>query len=144
MQGQPPLTVHAAVLREHAPQVVDVKWQRGEQVERGRFIGVRMESLLSLAGVPQDRSLRGPWLRGRVTAIAADGYRVVFGLGELSTGLTGRQAIVAWERDGSALGDKEGPLRLVIEGDSRPSRSVRQLVALLIDLDDVRAAVPTQ
>lgn len=95
---------------------------------------MKVRSLLNLLGVPGGRELRGSWLRATVTAVGADGYEVSFGIGELDPSLTGRRAIVAWERDGVPLGDKEGPLRLIIEADQRPSRSVRQLVALRVAL----------
>ncbi len=135
-----PMVLDAQLLRAHATETIDVRWQRGEKLETARFTGVRVGSLLALMGAPTGTQRRGPWLHGTVTAIGADGCRVVFGLGELDAGLTGRRAIVAWARDGVALDGAEGALRLVIEGDTRPSRSVRQLVELRL----VPPAAPTQ
>jgi hypothetical protein len=129
---QLPVSLDADLLRAHAAESIAVRWQRGEATENAQFTGLKVRSLLTLLGVPSGRELRGAWLRATVTAVGAEGYEVSFGIGELDPSLTGRRAIVAWERDGAALDTKEGPLRLIIEADQRPSRSVRQLVALRV------------
>lgn len=127
---EPPLLLDANLLRAHAAESIAVRWQRGEAAEVASFTGTRVRCLLTLLGVPDGRELRGHWLRATVTAIGADSYEVAFGVAELDPSLTGRRVIVAWERDGATLDAKEGTLRLIIEGDHRPARSVRQLVAL--------------
>jgi hypothetical protein len=95
------------------------------------YAGVPLPALLQLIGVPSD-SLRGRNLTLRVVIEAADGYRVVLGLGELDPTLGGRHAILADRVDGQPLPAKEAPFRLLIAGDQRPSRWARQVVALRI------------
>ncbi len=96
------------------------------------FRGPALDAVLVLAGAPQGHDLRGPALRLVVLAEARDGYAVVYSLVELSPGLGGRRGIVAVEQDGQPLSDKDGPLRVVLEGEGRPARWIRQLERLRI------------
>ena len=95
------------------------------------FSGVPLDSLLRRAGVPVD-SVRGRRVADYVVVLAADGYRAVFSLAELDPGLGGRAVLVADRRDGQPLGAAEGPLRLVVPGDGRPTRWVRQVTTLVV------------
>ena len=130
--NRPPLHLDVEMLRAHAPETLAVTWQREKDVEKVTFTGVRMRSLLSLLNIPAGHDLRGDWLSSVVTAVGADGYQVSFGLAELDPSISGRRVLVAWELDGRPLGANEVPFRLVIDGDQRPTRSVRQLVALRV------------
>jgi hypothetical protein len=141
--ARPPLRVDADTLRAHAPEKLAVDWQREGNVEKATFTGVRLTSLLALLNVPSGRDLRGDWLSAVVTAVGADGYQVSFGIADLEPSSSGRRAVVAWERDGQPLASGEAPLRLVIGGDQRPSRSVRQLVALRVSEPRPRTAAAT-
>ena len=108
-------------------------------VEHGRpgtFAGVSLTDVLRRAGVPID-SVRGARTTAYVLVTAADGYRALFSLAELAPDLGGRAVIVADRRDGQPLGSTDGPLRLVVPGDQRPTRWVRQVVAI-----DIRRAAP--
>ncbi|MGE3541290.1 MAG: hypothetical protein AB7N91_28130 [Candidatus Tectimicrobiota bacterium] len=58
---------------------------------------------------------------------AADGYRVVFALPELDPAFTERLVLLAEQRDGQPLAATEGPLRLVVPGEKRQARWVRQV-----------------
>ncbi len=63
---------------------------------------------------------------------AADGYRVVFSLAELDPNLVEKPILLADMRDGRPLRAEEGPWRLVVPGDKRPVRWVRQVTALTL------------
>jgi hypothetical protein len=65
-------------------------------------------------------------------ASAADGYRAVFALPELDPAFTDGVVLVADKRDGRPLGGEEGPLRLVVAGEKRQARWVRQLTSLSV------------
>jgi hypothetical protein len=56
-----------------------------------------------------------------VLAEATDGYRVVFSLAELDSGVVESEVIVADTMDGAALGAQEGPFRLVAPHEKRPA-----------------------
>ena len=96
------------------------------------FRGPALDAVLAMAGAPEGRDLRGPALRLVVLAEARDGYAVVYSLAELSPDLGARRGIVAIEQDGQPLGEKDGPMRIVLEGEKRPARWIRQLERLRI------------
>ena len=95
-----------------------------------RCTGVWLRDLVAAAGVPVGEAVKGPALVIQVTAIAADGYRVAFSLGEIDAKLGKAPILVADACDGKPLPAADGPLRLVVEGEARAARSVRQLVGL--------------
>ncbi len=91
------------------------------------FEGVALIDVLKLAGVPTGESLRGNQLVKYVLVEARDDYRVVFSLAELDSALIDREVLLADRRDGSALPAEEGPLRIVVAGEKRPVRWIRQV-----------------
>jgi DMSO/TMAO reductase YedYZ molybdopterin-dependent catalytic subunit len=101
-----------------------------------RSEGVALQEILRKAGVPQGDALRGPAMATYVLAEAADGYRVVFSLAELDAGIADSEVMVADTMDGTPLGGKLGPFRLVAPHEKRPARWVRMLRSITV----VRAA----
>jgi len=99
---------------------------------------VLVEELLKRAGVPQGEKLRGAALATYLIFEADDGYRVVFSIAELDSGITDSEVIVADTVDGRALPAKIGPFRLVAPKEKRPARWVRMLKSITV----VRAANP--
>lgn len=96
----------------------------------GDFDGVPLIEILRAAGAPTGETLRGPALALYVRITAADGYRAVFALAELDPSTGARDAILADRKDGKPLDEKEGPLRVIVPGDKRPARWVRQVTAI--------------
>jgi len=82
--------------------------------------------------VSQGEALRGPAMTTYVLAETADGYRVVFSLAELNSGIIDSEVIVANTIDGAPLGDKLGPFRLVAPHEKRPARWVRMLKSIVV------------
>jgi DMSO/TMAO reductase YedYZ molybdopterin-dependent catalytic subunit len=101
------------------------------------YEGVLLEELLHRAGVAQGEQLRGPSMATYVVAEAEDGYRVVFSLAELDSGILESEVIVADTMDGAPLSAQLGPFRLVAPHEKRPARWVRMLKSLTV----VRASV---
>jgi DMSO/TMAO reductase YedYZ molybdopterin-dependent catalytic subunit len=93
------------------------------------FIGPRLSAVLTRAGARLD-SLRGRALAQYVLVEARDGYRVVLGVVELASDFTPRRIILAHSADGQPIGEGEGPWRLVVEGELRAARWVRQVSAI--------------
>jgi hypothetical protein len=93
----------------------------------GQFAGVSMAEVLRLVGAPQGDSLRGPALATYVIIEGADGYRALFALAEFDAGFTDRIALLADRKDGAALTAKDGPFQLIVPGEKRPARWVRQV-----------------
>ena len=98
--------------------------------ETHRCTGPALAAVLARLGLPAGEKLGGPALRLGLMIHARDGYAVLFSLGELDTTLGGRAAIIATACDGKALDDKNGPCCLILPGEQRPARSVRQLESI--------------
>jgi len=88
--------------------------------------------ILKLARGPTGEKLRGKGLLLYLLVETADGYRVVFALPELDLVFTDQTIILADRRDGKPLSEQEGPLRVVVPGEKRQGRWVRQVVTLTI------------
>lgn len=122
-----PVTLDLSGLPRQTATLLDEKTNR-----RVPYEGVPLEEILKKANLPLGKDLRGKALAIYLLAEAKDGYQVVFSLGELDPSLSGAKVIVADRREGRPLSDYEGPLRLVVDGDKRPARSVRMLEKLEI------------
>jgi hypothetical protein len=96
------------------------------------FEGPLLIDVLKSTGVESGAALRGPALAQAAVVRAADGYAVVFGLAELDAGIRTGRIILADTVDGAPLAAEDGPLRLIVEGDVRPARSVRQVTSVQV------------
>jgi Oxidoreductase molybdopterin binding domain len=94
------------------------------------YEGVTLLEVLRKAGAPLGKQLRGKALTTYVLAKAHDGYQVVLTLGEVDSELGNESVLVADQRDGKPLPDKQGPFRLVCPNDHEGARSVRMLETL--------------
>jgi len=94
------------------------------------FRGPTVQAVLAAAGAPFDRERRREALTVVVLAEAADGYRVAYALAEFDAANASRPAIVALGMDDGPLEPGDGAARLLIEGEPRASRWIRQLVRL--------------
>jgi len=98
--------------------------------QKHAYEGVPLIDLLAKVGAPTGKALGGKALADAVRATAADGYQVVFGLGELDPGTRPNRIILADKADGAAISEKDGPFRLVVEGDLRPARGARMVTMI--------------
>jgi hypothetical protein len=96
------------------------------------YEGVAVQELLRRAGVPQNGKLRGPAMATYVLAEAADSYRVLYSLAELDSDFQDAEVIVADTMNGSPLGEKQGPFKMVAPHDKRPARWIRMLKSLTV------------
>ncbi len=124
-----PLKLSAADLAKLPRRTVNAKDHDGKAVT---FEGVALVEVLRLAGVEFGEKLRGKSLALFLVVDAADGYRAVFALPELDPAFTDGIVILADSRDGKALPESEGHWRIVVPGEKRQARWVRQVVALTI------------
>lgn len=65
-----------------------------------------------------------------VIATAPDGYRVLFSLTEFDAAFNDRAVLLADRRNGKPLDSREGPLRLIVAGDERHARWIREVTSL--------------
>jgi DMSO/TMAO reductase YedYZ molybdopterin-dependent catalytic subunit len=124
-----PLKMTAPEFARHPRRTVRAKDHEGKEAD---FEGVPLVELLRSSGVKFGQDLRGPALATYLVVEAADGYRAVFALPELDPAFSDRVILLADRRDGKPLAGKEGHLRVIVPGEKRHARWVRQVTALKI------------
>jgi DMSO/TMAO reductase YedYZ molybdopterin-dependent catalytic subunit len=134
-----PVKLTATELARLPRQSVRGKDRDGKEVE---FEGVPLVEVLKTAGVKFGHDLRGPALANYLVVEAADGYRVVFALPELDPASTDRVILLADRRAGKPLDEKEGPLRVIVPGEKRPARWVKQVISLRVGRAEPAATAP--
>ena len=97
-----------------------------------QFEGVSLIDVLAKAGVPTGNDLRGKELTRYIVVEASDGYRVLLALAELDSAFTDRIILLADRRDGRRLSDREGPLQVVVPGEKKHARWVRQVKRIVV------------
>src|SRR5579859_7653235 len=115
VEGKPALALDAATLAGMPHEEVTAS---AHDEAASQWRGVKLEDVLSKAGVSLDKPLRGRALASFVRVTAADQYQVVFGLADLDPTLGHTQVLLVDARDGKPL-DKDGPFRLLVPGDKR-------------------------
>jgi DMSO/TMAO reductase YedYZ molybdopterin-dependent catalytic subunit len=96
-----------------------------------KYEGVEVSDLLKDAGVSAGEH-PGKAVAIYVSAIASDGYQVVFGLGELTQMISGRMIILATSMNGKPLGANFGPFRVVVKDDKVQARCIRMVTELKV------------
>ena len=124
-----PLQLRAEDFAKMPRQTVAVDEQDGTKVQ---YEGVLLKEVLTRAGAPLGKELRGKALASYVLAKAHDGYQVVFALAEVDASFANETILIADKRDGKALFGYQGPFRLVCPNDKAGARSVRMLESLEI------------
>jgi len=123
------VVLHEADLAMLSRQTVHVVDDKGAAVS---YEGVPVAELLRRADAPLGKQLRGPRMKLYVVVEAADGYRAVFALAEFDPRFHRPRHVLADRRDGHPLSSKEGPFRIVVPGEKRHARWVREVTALVI------------
>lgn len=93
------------------------------------YSGVPLTVLLTQLGVPDKP--HGKEFRLYLLAEGADGYGVVYSVGEVTPDVHDGTTLVADTLDGKSLADN-GPFQLVTTGEKRPARWVRNLVSIRV------------
>lgn len=119
-----------------ARELEGLRRERVRVVERdgstAEYEGVALADVLMLAGMDMG-SLRGPQVATVVVAEARDGYRAVYALAELDASFSDRRVVLVDRKNGNALTDQEGPFRIIMDGESRHSRWIRQVTCLRVE-----------
>jgi hypothetical protein len=93
------------------------------------YSGVELIELLKPLGVAEKP--HGKEFKLYLVAEGADGYQVVYSIGEVTPDVHDATVLVADTVDGKPIGDS-GPLQLVTTGEKRPARWVRNLAAIRV------------
>lgn len=91
------------------------------------YEGPLLIDVLARVGAPTGKAIHGPTMADVVLVRAEDGYEVAFGLAELDPGTRPNRVILADRVDGAPLLARDGPFKIVVEGDLRPARSARMV-----------------
>jgi DMSO/TMAO reductase YedYZ molybdopterin-dependent catalytic subunit len=89
--------------------------------------GAPLIEILHLADAPQAKQLRGHEMTKIARVTGADGYQVVFSLTELDADFSNTTVILGDQHNGKPLSTDDGPFRLVVPGDKRAARWVRNV-----------------
>ncbi|MBV8590370.1 MAG: molybdopterin-dependent oxidoreductase [Acetobacteraceae bacterium] len=103
-----------------------VSFHTGHGTDEATYTGALLWSVLEQAGAldgePRAR------LRRIVTVSGRDGYTAALALAEIDPEFEGKQVLLAYRRDGEPMPGNQ--LRLVVPGDRRGGRSVRDVVKM--------------
>lgn len=132
LTGRDIKTIHVSPeLLEKLPRIEQtVAFQTSKGVEQARYEGVLLWDLLKSAGVTELPGHHAELQRTFVVT-GRDHYSVAFSLGETSPEFGGKRIMIAERVDGKPLPPDKG-LRLVVPGDKRGARSVRDVVSIEI------------
>lgn len=97
-----------------------------------KYTGVELATILKQAGVTLGAELRGKNVAKFLLISAADGYRVVFSLAEVDPEFSQKKILLATRKDGSLLSESEGPFKIIIEGEKKKARFIRQINSIQI------------
>ena len=115
-------------LKKLPAQHADVSFQTDRGPVTASFTGVLLWSLIDAAGGVDDPE-KGAAVRHAIRVTAKDGYVMVTSTGEIAPEFGGKEALVAYERDGKPLED----FRIVMPGDKHGARNVRDVVTINIE-----------
>jgi len=96
------------------------------------FKGVKLISILDSAGVTLGGQLRGQNLAKYVLIKAVDGYQVVFSIAEIDEGYSAQTILLAYDIDDAPLPKGEGPFRMIVPGDKRHARWIREITTIKV------------
>lgn len=108
-------------------QTVSVKEKDGNSAQ---YEGVPLREIMSRAGAPLGKELRGKALATYVLAKGRDGYEALFALPEVDAAFANETILIADKRNGEPLPASQEPFRLVCPNDQAGARSVRMLETL--------------
>ena len=94
------------------------------------FEGVLLTDLLAKVDLPVGERFQKTGASYYLVVEAQDGYRAVFAWAELDSTFMDKSVYVVTMRDGKPLSDKDGPFLLVVPGEKRSARWVRQVTAI--------------
>ncbi|HWK45203.1 MAG TPA: molybdopterin-dependent oxidoreductase [Stellaceae bacterium] len=112
IEAMPPTTIEVTLKSEHG-------------VQQASFTGTLLWGVIE-AAQPIDEPGGRTHLQHTILARGRDGYAVALAIGELDPQFEGKQVLIAYRQDGKPT---QG-LRLVVPGDARAGRGVRDLVEL--------------
>lgn len=122
-----PLTLQAGDLKSMTHTEVTGNDRDGKE---HTYSGIPLSELLKQAGTTLGSALRGENLTKYVVVKAIDGYEVIFALAEIDPDFTSRVILLADAVDGAPLVQGVGPYRVVVPGEKKPARWIREVKSI--------------
>lgn len=96
------------------------------------YSGPKLEDVLAKADLPRGPALRGAEMLRYIVVEAVDGYRALFALAEIDSAFRKNPPILAIARDGGPLDEDAAPFQVIVPGEERHARWVRQVACIRI------------
>jgi DMSO/TMAO reductase YedYZ molybdopterin-dependent catalytic subunit len=135
------LQVSGAVARPLNWSVAEVARQphvtvtaKDKQGQPHQYRGVPLSAILEAAGAVPGGKLHGREFMKALKVTAADNYQVFFALAELDPAFATGTVILADQCDGKPLPAETGPWQVIVPGEKKPGRWVRQVRSLQVVL----------
>jgi DMSO/TMAO reductase YedYZ molybdopterin-dependent catalytic subunit len=122
-----PRTLTLAELKALPAVSVEVVSTGAKGPQKAVYTGALLWPLIDQAA-PADKPPSRAYLQHTLLARGQDGYAVALAIGEIDPGFEGKQVLVGYMQDGAPL----PALRLVVPGDTRAGRNVRELTAIKV------------
>ena len=120
-------SIDLALVKQLPATEETIAFQTEHGQEQGTYTGGLLWSVLERSGVLAGVDPRAR-LRRTIVVTGQDGYMAVLALAEIDPEFEGKPVLLAYERDGQPIPGNE--LRLVVPGDKRGGRSVRDVVRI--------------
>lgn len=124
------------------PFVITTAWfQKAKQVtvkgtghdnKPHQYTGILLNDILNEAGALPGGKLHGKALAKYVVVKAGDGYKAVIALPEVNPEFNDKNIILANKVDGKPLPEKTGPFQIIIPGEKKWGRWVRQVTDIVV------------
>jgi len=124
-----PLVWSAGEVAEQPHVTVKAKDKQGKE---HTYSGVPLSALLEASGAVADNKLHGKEFLKALKITAADNYQVFFALAELDPNLATRTIILADRCDGKPLAAGAGPGQVIVPGEKKPGRWIRQVTGMQV------------
>ena len=103
--------------------------------EPSDYAGPRLEDVLAPANLPRGPQLRGAEVTRYVVVEAVDGYRALYALAEFDSAFRAEVPILALRRNGAPLEAEAGHFQIIVPGEMRHARWVRDVACLRVARD---------
>ncbi len=125
--GIQPLVMSKGMFQDMKQAVVMAK-AHDEKVHR--YSGVTMADLLTKAGIVLGDTAKRKTIVSCLVVTAADNYKAIYALSEVDPLFANRTIIVADRADKKPLPEEVGPFQIIVPGEKKHARWVRQVTAL--------------
>ncbi|MBE7175835.1 MAG: molybdopterin-dependent oxidoreductase [Mucilaginibacter polytrichastri] len=131
VKGDVPKPVQYSAAQISAMKHITLK-AKGHDEKMHSYSGVLLFNVIKGSDVVQGKALRGKNMAKFLLVKAADGYKAVFALPEIDPEFAEKTILLADQVDGKPLSKETGPLQIIVPGERKHARWVRQVQELEI------------